>query len=261
MRRLLALWLLVILALGCAPASAAGCGSAADGQACTRILFIGNSYTYVNDLPTMVGELARSGGHRVETAMAAEGGFTFVDHVASSATQTKLGSTKWDLVVLQEQSEIPSVDRFRSDQMYPAARQLVHTVRFAGAKPLFFLTWAHRDGWPENGLRDYRTMQAAIVDGYQGIANEIFVPIAPVGVAWAAVVAADPRPGLWQDDGTHPTAKGTYLAACVFYAAIFHASPVGVAFTAGLSKETAESLQQVAADTVLTDPAKWGLQQ
>jgi hypothetical protein len=260
MRRLLALLaccLLVGVPVACSPAAAAACSSAQ--ETCTRILFIGNSYTYVNDLPAMVAELSRAGGHHVETGMAAEGGLTLADHVKSSATQAKLGSAKWDLVVLQEQSQVPAVAQFRTDQMYPAARELARSIRVAGARPMLFLTWAHRDGWPENGLPDYARMQAEIDQGYEALGEQVGAPVVPVGIAWSTVVSQNARPDLWQDDGTHPTVAGTYLAACVFYAAIFHQSPVGLAWDAGLAGETTASLQQVAADTVLTDQAQWGL--
>ncbi|HEX7473976.1 MAG TPA: DUF4886 domain-containing protein [Candidatus Limnocylindrales bacterium] len=258
MRRLvavLACCLVLVLPVGCAPA--AGCANAQ--VACTRVVFIGNSYTYVNDLPAMVAGLARAGGHQIETGMAAEGGWTLADHVKSSATQATLASARWDVAVLQEQSEIPAIEQFRTGQMFPAARDLVRTVRLAGARPMFFLTWAHRDGWPENRLPDYASMQTAIDQGYLAIAGELGVPVAPAGAAWSTVVARNARPGLWQDDGSHPSVAGTYLAACVFYAALFHQSPVGLAYAAGLPNETTASLQQVAADTVLTDQAHWGL--
>jgi uncharacterized protein DUF4886 len=259
MRRLALLLtsILLVMPLGCSPSAATGCPKTQ--EACTRVLFIGNSYTYVNDLPAMVAELARAGGHPTETGMAAEGGLTLADHVKSAATQAKLGSLKWDVVVLQEQSQIPSVAQLRTDQMYPAARALVHSVRLGGSRPMFYLTWGHRDGWPENGLPDYARMQAEIDQGYLEIGRAIGVAVAPVGIAWATVVSRNAAPGLWQDDGSHPTVAGTYLAACVFYASIFHESPVGLAYDAGLAKELTTSLQQGAADTVLTDQAQWGL--
>src|SRR5256712_3057541 len=93
------------------------CQSQSEASGCTRVLFIGNSYTYVNDLPAMFAGLARSGGHRVETAMVAEGGATLAEHAASAATSAAITSKKWDVVVLQEQSEIPSVEQFRQSEM------------------------------------------------------------------------------------------------------------------------------------------------
>ena len=64
---------------------------------------------------------------------------------------------------------------------------------------------------------------------------------------------------LWQADGSHPTEQGTYLAACVFYAVIFRQSPKGLTYQAGLTKETATFLQQIAGTTVLDNAAQWNL--
>jgi hypothetical protein len=64
---------------------------------------------------------------------------------------------------------------------------------------------------------------------------------------------------LWQDDASHPSTAGTYLAACVFYAAVFRQSPDGLEFTAGLPADSAAILQKVAAQEVLAHPGMWGL--
>jgi hypothetical protein len=235
---------------GCEPGNRANC---------TRVFFIGNSYTSVNDLPTMFADLAWSGGHRVETGVQAPGGWTLGDHDRSPDTDTALAASKWDLVVLQEQSEIPSVQRLRESDMYSAAQDLVAKVRSAGARPMFFMTWGHRSGWPAWSLPDYASMQAAIDSGYLFIAGQQHAPVAPVGDAWQSLVDTESDPGLWQDDGSHPTVKGTYLAACVFYAAIFLESPASLKFHGGLSDADAMQTQLAAADTVLRDPSKWGL--
>jgi len=186
----------------------AGCGSPGDSTPCTRVLFIGNSYTSVNDLPSVFAKLARAGGHRVETGRATADGSRLADHATSSATTAAITSAKWNIVVLQEQSQIPAIEQFRQSEMYPAARALVAMVRQAGAQPMFFLTWAHRDGWPENGLIDYSTMQSAIDDAYLAIAGEQHAAVAPVGYAWQTLLGQEASPGLWLDDGAHPTEKG-----------------------------------------------------
>jgi len=230
------------------------CNSPFGSGPCTRVLFIGNSYTYVNDLPGMFASLAGSGGHRVETGMAAQGGWTFSNQIGSSDTLDKIKSATWNFVVLQEQSEIPSVLQFRTQEMYPAARVLVRDVRNTGATPLFFETWAHRDGWPENGMQNYESMQYQIDAGYLGIGQELNVNVAPVGFAWMQVRRQNPQQDLWQADGSHPSEQGTYLAACVFYSEIFQQSPEGLSFTAQLPNDTAQLLQKVAAQTVLNTP-------
>lgn len=77
------------------------------------------------------------------------------------------------------------------------------------------------------------------------------MPIAPVGPAWSTTVKTHPELSLWQEDGSHPTERGTYLAACVFYAVVFHESPDGLTYRANLSEENAKTIQTIASTIVL----------
>ncbi|MGZ9222783.1 MAG: DUF4886 domain-containing protein [Anaerolineales bacterium] len=94
-------------------------------------------------------------------------------------------------------------------------------------------------------------MQSQINTGYMEIARELDAPIAPVGAAWRSLVRTHPELDLWQEDGSHPTSYGTYLAACVFYAVIFHETPAGLTYYAELPEEEAKILQTAAANAVL----------
>jgi hypothetical protein len=234
------------------------CNPGEDARTCQRVLFIGNSYTYVNDLPVVFARLAVSGGHRVEAGMLASGGASLTDHTNDPETQRKLASAPWAYVVLQEQSVSPALPYWRDHDMYPAARTLVAQVEAVGATPVFFMTWAHRDGWPDANL-DYEAMQQNVNRAYTGIADELGVPVAPVGFAWAVARDEYPAIELWQGDGSHPGRAGTYLAACVFYATIFGQSPAGLAYHGGLSDREARELQSTAAAAVLGLPTEWNL--
>jgi len=247
-RYLLCACLVLLVISGCSPED--NCHGLQNSGTLTHILFVGNSYTYVNDLPAMFTKLACSGRHQVQTGVAAEGGWTLAQHAASDQTRTILQQQKWDYVILQEQSEIPAIQSTRAQTMYPAVRSLVARIRAAGAQPLLFLTWGHRYGGPQFGLPTYFDMQAQLSAGYMGIAQELNVPIVPVGTAWLrSRTQANPL-DLWQVDGSHPTEQGTYLAACVFYATLFHQSPQGLGYLADLNKGTAQTLQSLAAETV-----------
>ena len=224
-----------------------------------RILFLGNSYTYVNDLPGTFTQLAASGGHNVQTGMVANGGETLSQHAAAADSLTALTGSNWSYVVLQEQSEIPASASAREQIMYPAARTLSARIRGAGAVPIFFMTWAHKDGDPSYGLPDYRSMQIQIDEAYLEIAHEQKDPVAPVGYTWFIVHQEHAEIQMWVDDGSHPTQAGTYLAACVFYATVFQQSPEGLSFRGGISSRDALVLQSAAAREVLQSPAEWGL--
>lgn len=215
-----------------------------------QVLFIGNSYTYVNHLPQLFSDLSAAGGHAVVTATAAQGGWTLAQHAESAETLNLLKSHPWDRVILQEQSVIPAIADRRTQRSIPAATTLATAIRAAGGQPLLFMTWGRQQGLPEAGFADYATMQQALATGYEDIARQIQAPVAPVGLAWEHALAADPSLDLWNSDGSHPSLAGSYLAACVFYRVIHQASPVGLTYPEPLSTETATLLQQVAEQTV-----------
>lgn len=236
-----------------------GCVDLPLAAPCVRVLFIGNSYTSVNELPRTFAALASAGGHPVETGMLTDGGWRLADHAAAPRTGEALRAKPWEYVVLQEQSVIPSIASLRATVMYPAARRLAGQIRAVGATPIFFATWAHRQGWPEQGMRGFRPMQDQLTQGYTRLARELDTPLAPVGEAWRLALAEHPELSLWQDDGSHPSEQGTYLAGCVMYAAIFRQSPEGLSYTAQLPADIARALQDVAATVVLQHPERWNL--
>jgi hypothetical protein len=249
---LIAIVLMVVAAVWAGFASGRvsfGCAFA-PADRCLRLLFVGNSYTSVNDLPLMFTRLAASGGWTAETTMIAPGGATLTDHAASetlaSGISAGMGGGSWTGVILQEQSEIPALAANRDALMAPAASILARRIQLSGARPYLLETWAHRDGLPSAGL-DYSSMQSAIDDAYRAVARQTGSGLVPVGEAWQQTLARAPAIQLWQEDGSHPASAGTYLAACVLYQTITGSSPVGLSEAAGLDPATAATLQRVAA--------------
>ncbi len=226
-----------------------------------HILFIGNSYTYVNDLPHIVTELARAGNESVVAEAVANPNATLLTNAASAEAAIRRKASTWNVVVLQEQSQIPALAQLREERMYPTARRLVRLVDDVGAEPMFFLTPARRLGWPEVGLKGYESMQLAVEQGYLDIARELKAAIAPAGVAWSAARARRNSLDLWRADGSHPTILGSYLTGCVFYAAILHKPATRLSYHANLPSRLAAELQAIATKTVLDDPLEWNLKQ
>ena len=224
---------------------------APDDAACMRVLFVGNSYTYANDLPGTVADLIRAGGTPVEVASVAVGGATLSDHAASSETDGAMASRRWTDVVLQDQSLLPASAAYRASAFIPAARTLAARASSAGARVLLFETWAHRDGWPEEGIDGFDAMQSAIDRAYAEAGTATGATVVPVGAALRAALAADPGLQLWQADGSHPAPAGTYLAACVFYTSLTARSPVGLPARLGVGDDVARELQGIAEATVL----------
>jgi len=223
-----------------------------------RVLFVGNSHTYVNDLPTMFLNLAQSGGHPVIKDMSAPGGYTFQQHTTNATTLTKINQGIWDYVVLQEQSQFPVIEYYRDSSMYPSARILDSLIRRNNQHTAFYMTWGWRDGGLHNinghtspEFRDYYHMQDSVTSAYTRIADELNALLLPAGNAWKIAKTIDSSLALWLPDGYHPSLIGSYLTACVFYAKFFNESPIGLSYTAGISPETAVFLQTCANQAVL----------
>lgn len=128
----------------------------------------------------------------------------------------------------------------RRDEMFEAIRQFSAVIRKAGAKPALFMTWA----------RAYRPGdQDAVAGAYLSIGHEIGATVVPVGVAWSRAREEDPKLSLYQWDGSHPTAEGSYLAACCFDVALLGADPRGLTPPMMINADTAQLLQRVAWET------------
>lgn len=183
-----------------------------------RALFIGNSYTQANDLPRMVQALAAAAGDRpafqFETRLV--GGATLEKHWNEGEALKLIRKGSWDLVILQEQSMRPVVER---RMMFDYARRFDEVIREQDAIPLFFLTWAHKD-MPQT--------QVQLSGAYMTIARELNAEVAPAGMAWQRALKEDPQRVLHVPDNSHPTTLGSYLTACVFYATVYDKTPEGL---------------------------------
>ncbi|MEO8589003.1 MAG: SGNH/GDSL hydrolase family protein [Flavobacteriales bacterium] len=227
----------------------------------TSVLFLGNSYTSVNDLPNTFRQLALSLGTEVEVTMYAPGGYTLEDHKFDPATRNLIASQPWDFVVLQEQSQLGAFPSM--GQTAPQLAQLIEANNEC-TWPVLYMTWGRENGDAQSCVSypfmcTYESMQQALRDNYLNTAVESNAFAAPVGVAWKHVRDDYPWIDLYQDDGSHPTVEGTYLAACVFYCTLFRQSCAGAYFQAGLPIATAVILRDVATATVLDSAETWNL--
>ena len=232
------------------PAIAGDVAAAKSDQQGYRVLFVGNSLTYTNDLPGMVDRLAaaRPGPVPLFVVSDTRPSTALSYWAGNDGLRRLIAGVRWDVVVLQEQSVTPSLaPADRAAAMDGPLRTLDAEIRADGARTMLFDTWAHEYGAFDGDT--YGAMQQRIDAAYQAEAQSLGAQVSPVGVAWARAHALAPSLHLWGDDDTHPSTDGTYLAACVFYAALTHRSPVGDSYFGGLDPATAEMLQQIAAES------------
>ena len=194
-----------------------------------RVLFVGNSYSF--KIPRAFETLAKEEGKNVEVEQLTKGGWTLAKHAKAEATLEKIAAKKWDIVVLQEQSQTPAFPEGQRRQvMDPAAKSLADAIRKAGAIPVFFQTWGRRDGDKQNAKTypndTFKAMQKRLTDGYRNAAKAAGnAHVIPVGEIWAKVLASGDGDKLYSKDGSHPASDGNKLGATVFYSAFFDELP------------------------------------
>jgi len=227
-----------------------------------RVLFIGNSYTYYNNLPGMIAALS---GGRIETRMVVRGLANLQQLWDLGEAPAAIREGKWDYVVLQEHSllgglRLDGIEHVNEpDFFFDNVRQFDTEIRKAKAKTVLYMTWARR-AFPEQ--------QTFLTHAYASIGQELGVMVAPVGIAWQKIRETDPTVILHASDGTHPSPVGSYVAACVLldtllgkkqlgFAARVTGNPIGanerpdtgrVVDLVNVAPERAEQLQKIAAE-------------
>jgi hypothetical protein len=227
------------------PASAAaalalflGCGSSVDPAAGTlRVLFIGNSLTYVNDMPATVAALAEStaGDLRIEVRDVSNPNYALEDHWSDPRTVDALNEGGWDVVVLQQgPSSLPE----NQVNLRELATLFADRIRSLGsARPALYMVWPDvtRLSFFDDVSQSYRNAAEAADAG-----------LYPAGEAWRAAWNEDASLRLYGDDGYHPSVLGSYLAALTIYRGLTQRSVIGLPAPAGIPPDVAALLQRAA---------------
>lgn len=233
---------------------------ALNAQTSVRALFIGNSYIYTNDLPTMLQTLASGCGDTLDFAQSTPGGCTFARHLQNNISMSYIAQSGWDCVILQEQSQYPSfpIGQVQS-QCFPYAHQLCDHIRTENpnANVMFFMTWGRKNGDADNcalypPLCTYEGMDSLLYERYMMMAEENSASVSPVGRVWHVIRQQYPEIELYSADESHPSVAGTYAAAVTFYTMIFRSSPSCINKDMGLDATTAQRIRQIV-ETVVYD--------
>lgn len=227
------------------------------------VLFIGNSYTYVNDLPTVVNNLTTSLGDKLTVDSRTQGGATFANHVSNASTYTSIHSKPWDFVVIQGQSQelaFPTSQVNSDSEPYiEILADSIHASKYC-SQVMIYMTWGRQVGDPQwDSISTYNGMQERLTNTAVRMADSIDASVSAAGVAWKYVRDNYPSINLYSGDGSHPSFEGTYLTACTFYCSLFRKSSVGASYIGTLDATTAGILQAAADLTVLDSLERWNL--
>lgn len=234
-----------------------------------NVLFLGNSYTSVNDLPGITAELLHGTDMSLHYDSNVPGGYTIFQHLDNTTSMSLIRKGFWDFVVIQEQSQLPTIDYYRETKMVPSYQKLCDSVRKYNecCMVVGYMTWGRRFGGQQcedfgdgnycsADFKDFNHMQDSLKSAYCQCAFVTDTYTAPVGMAWKKILEETDLV-LHSCDNSHPSYIGSYLAACVLHSIFWNESPIGLYHNENIDDETALLLQQAANDVVFKSPEEW----
>lgn len=236
------------------------------GQSQTkRTLFLGNSLTYVNDLPLMASNIATSMGDVLIYDTHCPGGYTLYSHFNNATSINKIKQGNWDYVVLQGQSIEAAYDDNTVEQWFlPSAQRLDSVINESNpcGETAFYMTFAHKDGDNTvNPTLGYRTQDSLIKLRYQIAAQRNKAIVSPVGAVWHYLRDNYPSIELYDADLVHPSVAGTYAAACCFYTTLYQKNPLLIPFNSSLSNIDANIIKTAVKAIVFDNLTQWHIGQ
>lgn len=199
-----------------------------------KILFVGNSHTYYNDMPKMFKGLCDADKINCEVTSITSAGYKlsqFADKTNQYGSQVyqALTTNTWDYVVLQENRAV-LVEK--EEEAEAAVNTLYTLIHNAGAKMVIYATQPNNIGstFKVNSLSlflsDFQIEQILTRNNFK-IADEYDGLVAASGTNFMRVMQDYPKITMYKTDNLHPSVTGSYLAACTIYNTIFDRSPYG----------------------------------
>ena len=224
-----------------------------------NILFIGNSFTYYNNMPSEIfAGICSSAGYKVNVDQVTKGAWNL--YKFSSATdemgaqvRQKLNSKKYDVVIIQEQSSTPIKN---PGQFYTSVRRMLELIEANGAKPILYETWGYHENYSQTAECGGSTtvMEMKLRAAYTAIGEELGIDVAYAGVA---MLDAYKNGGLnvYDDDLHHSSVIGSTVSALTIFSRIFDVDPRTVSYKGGLHDSVITKAKEAAYKATYVDHA------
>jgi F5/8 type C domain/PKD domain/Secretion system C-terminal sorting domain len=230
-------------------------------------LFIGNSYTYYNDMPLMVESMAESTGDALQAESSAISGFSLEQHAVNAGTLGKIQLGGWDFVSIQEHSQRPALElSYVEEHTFPFAEDLVDATRQYSpcAEIFFYNTWGRKNGDAEYcptipEVCTYTGMDDRLQERYQQMADDNDAILSPVAQVRRQIRELHPEIELYDADQSHPTLVGSYVSALTFYTVILRKDPTLVTFNSTLNATVANQVKAIVKTVVFDDLLTWNV--
>lgn len=175
----------------------------------TRILFVGNSLTYTNNLPKLVEISAKEKGIIIETKMIAFPNYALIDHWNDATVQKEIQTKRYDFVVVQQG---PSSQDFGKDILIEYGKKYSGLCKENGVQLCYFMVWP--------SLTHYNTFDG-VIKNHRKAAQLNNAILLPVGEVWKAYFDTAENFDYYSADGFHPSLRGSHKAAEVIVNYLF----------------------------------------
>ena len=236
-------------------------GTSINAQLKYNVLFLGNSYTGGNNLPKIIYDVALSAGDTMIYDNHHPGGYQLEDHSLDPVSQGKITLGGWDYVVMQGQSQEPITNSTKFRRAGGVLRGQINASNPC-AVPMLYMTWGRKNGDAANCaafpvMCTYEGMDSTLRNKYLQMGENLNAQVSPVSVVWKYLRQFYPGIELYQADESHPSAAGSYAAACCFYTSLFKKDPTLITFNFGLSTADANIIKNAVKSEVYNNLNKW----
>ncbi|OWP74008.1 T9SS type A sorting domain-containing protein [Flavobacterium oreochromis] len=227
-----------------------------------KILFIGNSMTYYNNMPTLFRDIANAKGKNVQVQQYTQGGTGFINHVNDRAVYNLFASQVWDAVILQPGTGESVGASYRIQETISRGKQLMDSIKkYSPCSKILLYEVSNGIASNPNGngnYDNYFAIQKKIKDSITAIARGLKIPFAPAGECFKEHYNTNKDlllHGTYND--VHPGLKGSYLVACSIFNTLYQENVSPCNFYGGIDDVTATYLQRISDNVILKNKPSW----
>ncbi|SDR65791.1 DUF4886 domain-containing protein [Christiangramia echinicola] len=250
-----------------------------------NVLFIGNSLTYYNDMPQMLQKMVDETNPNINIEQVTYPGFSLNAHLENiiiessdnnirtrkksdqetTKTEEKIKEKDWDIIIMQTGGVTILIPEMRKKKIDPAIKE-IKLLADKNSKFILFNTWTTKIDFPKEycyravmvnkyakpgeeicspKMNDKEEYYNFLQSGYEELSESNKLILTNHSQIFKKVLAKYPELDLLEDT-MHPSKKGAFLSAIIFYNIITNNEAKDLEYEAGLDPETVELLKNAA---------------
>jgi hypothetical protein len=189
-----------------------------------KILFIGNSLTYTNNLPIILEEIGTIYSKKIDTEMVCHPNYAIIDHLNDGIIQQKIATENYDYVIIQQG---PSSQEKGRKMLINDGKKIARLCSKYNSKLGYIMVWPSK--------RYYFTFDE-VIKNHTEAAKRNNALLFPVGKYWKQYENRSHTIPLYGSDKFHPSNTGSFLAALTIYSTLYPTADLSLLTFKGTKK-------------------------